>query len=84
MNPILGISDPKVDENIFFVGGVKNPLDMEKYIIEKGNDIFFNLYPVNIKDLEAIADLGGIMPPKSTWFDPKVLSGLILHDLLRN
>ena len=84
LNPILGISDPKVDENIFFVGGVKNPLDMEKYITEKGNDIFFNLYPVNIKDLEAIADLGGVMPPKSTWFDPKVLSGLILHDLLRN
>ena len=84
LNPILGISDPKADENIFFVGGVKNPLDMEKYITEKGNDIFFNLYPVNIKDLEAIADLGGVMPPKSTWFDPKVLSGLILHDLLRN
>jgi len=81
LNPILGISDPRADENIFFVGGVKNPLDMEKYITEKGNDIFFNLYPVNIKDLETIADLGGVMPPKSTWFDPKVLSGLILHDL---
>ena len=81
LNPILGISDPRADENIFFVGGVKNPLDMEKYTTEKGNDIFFNLYPVNIKDLEAIADLGGVMPPKSTWFDPKVLSGLILHDL---
>ncbi|MBY9003707.1 MAG: DUF1015 domain-containing protein [Candidatus Lokiarchaeota archaeon] len=81
LNPILGISDPRSDENIFFVGGVKNPLDMEKYITEKGNDIFFNLYPVNIKDLETIADLGGVMPPKSTWFDPKVLSGLILHDL---
>ncbi|MHA1106710.1 MAG: DUF1015 domain-containing protein [Promethearchaeota archaeon] len=81
LNPILGISDPRADENIFFVGGVKNPLDMEKYITEKENDIFFNLYPVNIKDLENIADLGGVMPPKSTWFDPKVLSGLILHDL---
>ncbi len=81
LNPILGISDPRADENIFFVGGVKNPIDMERYVTEKGNDIFFNLYPVNIKDLEAIADLGGVMPPKSTWFDPKVLSGLILHDL---
>lgn len=81
LNPILGISDPRADENLFFVGGVNDPLDMEQYITEKGNDIFFNLYPVNIKDLEAIADLGGVMPPKSTWFDPKVLSGLILHDL---
>ncbi|MHA1671890.1 MAG: DUF1015 domain-containing protein [Promethearchaeota archaeon] len=84
LNPILGITDPRADENIFFVGGIKNPHDMEKYITEKGNDIFFNLYPVNIKDLEAIADLGGVMPPKSTWFDPKVLSGLILHDLRTN
>jgi len=81
LNPILGISDPRADENIFFVGGIKNPLDMEKYVTEKENDIFFNLYPVNIKDLEVIADLGGVMPPKSTWFDPKVLSGLVLHDL---
>jgi uncharacterized protein (DUF1015 family) len=81
LNPILGISDPKADENIFFVGGVLNPVEMEKYVTEKGNDIFFNLYPVNIKDLEAIADFGGVMPPKSTWFDPKVLSGLVLHDL---
>jgi len=54
---------------------------MEKYITEKGNDLFFNLYPVDIRDLESIADKGGVMPPKSTWFDPKVLSGLVIHDL---
>ncbi|MFW9936518.1 MAG: DUF1015 domain-containing protein [Candidatus Thorarchaeota archaeon] len=81
LEPILGISDPRSDENIFFVGAIQNPKEMEKYITEKGNDLFINLYHVDIKDLEAIADLGGVMPPKSTWFDPKVLSGLVLHDL---
>lgn len=81
LEPILGIKDPRSDENIFFVGGIQNPKEMEKYITNKGNDLFVNLYPVDIKDLESIADKGEVMPPKSTWFDPKVLSGLILHDL---
>jgi uncharacterized protein (DUF1015 family) len=81
LGPILDISDPRSDENIFFVGGIDDPKEMEKYTTEKGNDLFINLYPVDIKDLEAIADSGGVMPPKSTWFDPKVLSGLVLHDL---
>ncbi|MFX0142358.1 MAG: DUF1015 family protein, partial [Candidatus Hodarchaeota archaeon] len=81
LESILGITDPRSDENLFFVGGVQDPKEMEKYITEKGNDLFVNLYPVDIKDLEFIADRGGVMPPKSTWFDPKVLSGLILHDL---
>ncbi len=81
LEPILGIKDPRSDENIFFVGGIQDPKEMEKYVINKGNDLFVNLYPVDIKDLELIADKGGVMPPKSTWFDPKVLSGLVLHDL---
>ncbi|MFX1391459.1 MAG: DUF1015 family protein, partial [Promethearchaeota archaeon] len=81
LEPILGIEDPRSDENIFFVGGLNETIEMEKFVTEKGNDLFVNLYPVDIKDLEIIADKGGVMPPKSTWFDPKVLSGLILHDL---
>jgi uncharacterized protein (DUF1015 family) len=81
LEPILGIKDPRSDENIFFVGGIQDPKKMETYVTEKGNDLFINLYPVNIRDLELIAKKGGVMPPKSTWFDPKVLSGLILHDL---
>ncbi|MFW9826789.1 MAG: DUF1015 domain-containing protein [Candidatus Thorarchaeota archaeon] len=81
LSPILGIEDPRSDENLFFIGGIKDPLEMEKYVTEKGNDLFINLYPVNIRDLESIAAKGGVMPPKSTWFDPKVLSGLVLHDL---
>jgi len=81
LEPILGILNVRTDENIFFVGGIQDPTIMEKYVTDKGNDIFFNLFPVDIKDLELIADSGGVMPPKSTWFDPKLLSGLVLHDL---
>jgi uncharacterized protein (DUF1015 family) len=82
LNPILGIKDPRADENLFFVGGIRDPIEMEKFVTEKGNDLFINLYPVDIKDLEEIGAEGGVMPPKSTWFDPKVLSGLVLHDLI--
>jgi uncharacterized protein (DUF1015 family) len=81
LEPILGILNVRADENIFFVGGIQDPTIMEKYISDKGNDIFFNLFPVDIRDLESIADSGEVMPPKSTWFDPKLLSGLVLHDL---
>ena len=81
LEPILGISDPRSDENIFFVGGIQDPIRMEKFVVDGGNDLFINLFPVDIRDLESIADKGGVMPPKSTWFDPKVLSGLVLHDL---
>jgi len=81
LEPILRILNVRSDENIFFVGGIQDPTIMEKYITDKGNDIFFNLFPVDIRDLESIADSGGVMPPKSTWFDPKLLSGLVLHDL---
>ena len=81
LDPILGITDPRSDENLFFVGGVLKPEEMEKYVTEKENDIFINLYPVNIRDLEKIGVEGGFMPPKSTWFDPKLLSGLVIHTL---
>jgi uncharacterized protein (DUF1015 family) len=81
LEPILGILNVRTDENIFFVGGIQDPTIMEKYVTDKGNDIFFNLFSVDIKDLESIADSGGVMPPKSTWFDPKLLSGLVLHGL---
>jgi uncharacterized protein (DUF1015 family) len=82
LSPILGITDPRSDENIFFVGGVQDPKEMEKYVTKDGNDMFINLYPVDIRDLEKIADGGNVMPPKSTWFDPKLLSGLVMHGLI--
>ncbi|MFW9950583.1 MAG: DUF1015 domain-containing protein [Candidatus Thorarchaeota archaeon] len=81
LSPILDISDPRSDENIFFVGGYLSPESMEKYVTEKGNDLFINLYPVSIRDLEKVGTEGNLMPPKSTWFDPKLLSGLVIHTL---
>ncbi|MFW9821183.1 MAG: DUF1015 domain-containing protein [Candidatus Thorarchaeota archaeon] len=81
LEPILNIKDPRSDENIFFVGGTQDPKEMEKYVTDKKNALFINLFPVDIRDIEFIGDKGGVLPPKSTWFDPKVLSGLILHDL---
>lgn len=84
IGPILNIEDIRASDNIFFVGGIQNPKKLEEYVKKEGNAILFNLFPVDIKDLEYIAESGGVMPPKSTWFDPKVLSGLVLHDLEEN
>ena len=84
IGPILNIEDIRASDNIFFVGGIQDPKKLEEYIKKEGNAILFNLFPVDIKDLEYIAESGGVMPPKSTWFDPKVLSGLVLHDLDEN
>lgn len=84
IGPILNIEDIRASDNIFFVGGIQDPKKLEEYIKKEGNAILFNLFPVDIKDLEYIAESGGVMPPKSTWFDPKVLSGLVLHDLGEN
>ncbi|MCK4688395.1 MAG: DUF1015 domain-containing protein, partial [Candidatus Lokiarchaeota archaeon] len=81
LESILGIEDPRADENLFFIGGLQDPREMEKYITNEGNDLFINLYPIDIRDIEFIAEERGVLPPKSTWFDPKVLSGLVLHDL---
>ncbi len=81
LDPLLGIKDIRQSDNIFFAGGIKSPKEKEKFITEKGNDLFINLFPVNIQDLEDISEKGGVMPPKSTWFDPKVLSGLVIHEL---
>jgi uncharacterized protein (DUF1015 family) len=84
IGPILNIEDIRASDNIFFVGGIQDPKKLEAYIKKDGNAILFNLFPVDIKDLEYIAESGGVMPPKSTWFDPKVLSGLVLHDISDN
>lgn len=81
ISPILDIKDIRNDENIFFVGGLTDPKDMASFVTEKGNSVFFSLFPVSIKDLEKISDLGTVMPPKSAWFDPKLLSGLLFNPL---
>jgi len=79
----LGVANPRETEVLEFVGGAQcpTPKDQEAFIKKKGYAAFIALYPVAMQDVEAIADKDGVMPPKSTWFDPKLLTGLVFHEL---
>jgi len=79
LGPILGIQDPRKDKRIDFVGGIRGLKELEKRVNKGEWTVAFALYPTSIEDLMAIADAGKIMPPKSTWFEPKLKSGLVSH-----
>jgi len=79
MKEIFGIGDPRKDERIDFIGGIKGIEELEKLVNIKNAEYAFSLYPTSIGDLMRIADNNLIMPPKSTWFDPKLRSGLFVH-----
>lgn len=78
--PILGIGDPRVDKRIDFVGGIRGLGELERRVKE-GMAVAFAMCPTDIGELISIADAGKIMPPKSTWFEPKLLSGIFVHEL---
>ncbi len=80
--PIFGIKDVRKDPNIFFAGGKMSRREYERLVDVEGNDIVFYLHPTSIYEVEAIADAGKNMPPKSTWFDPKLLTGLVFYELV--
>ncbi len=80
LEPILGIQDPKNDSRIDFVGGIRGLGELERRA-KTDMRLAFSMYPTTTDDLIAIADAGKIMPPKSTWFEPKLLSGLFIHHL---
>lgn len=80
LNPILGIEDPRTDNRIDFIGGIRGLAELERRVSE-GMKVAFSMYPTSIDDLMAIADAGKVMPPKSTWFEPKLRSGLFIHEL---
>ena len=77
--PVLRISDPRRDKRISFIGGVHGPEEVRACAAKEGTAGFI-LYPTDIHDLMAVAKAHGIMPPKSTWFEPKLLSGLFVHE----
>lgn len=77
--PILGIADPRKDKRIDFVGGIRGLSELEKRVDSGQWEVAFALYPTSMDDLMAIANAGKIMPPKSTWFEPKLKSGLVVH-----
>ncbi len=80
LNPLLGIQDPRVDNRIDFVGGIRGLAELEKRVAEDMT-VAFSMYPTSIEELLQVADAGLLMPPKSTWFEPKLRSGLFIHSL---
>ena len=79
--PILGISDQRKDERIDFVGGIRGLEELSRRVDSGEMAVAFALYPVSMEELLQVADAGEIMPPKSTWFEPKLRSGLFVHEL---
>jgi uncharacterized protein (DUF1015 family) len=77
--PILGIGDPRTDRRLSFVGGIRGMAELEKLVDSGAHRAAFSMFPTSLDQLMAIADAGEIMPPKSTWFEPKLRSGLVLH-----
>jgi uncharacterized protein (DUF1015 family) len=80
LEPLFGIQDPKTDARIDFVGGIRGMKELEKRVSEDCK-VAFSMYPTSIAQLFAVADAGLLMPPKSTWFEPKLRSGLFIHEI---
>ena len=79
LGPVLGIGDPRTDPRIDFVGGIRGTGELEERVRSGRGAVAFAMYPTQISDVMAIADAGVTMPPKSTWFEPKLRSGLFVH-----
>ena len=79
LGPILGITDPTTDERLEFIGGIRGSDELERIVDEGKAQVAFSLYPTSMYDLLEVSDMGEIMPPKSTWFEPKLKDGLFIH-----
>jgi uncharacterized protein (DUF1015 family) len=77
--PVLGIADVRTDKRIDFVGGARGTSELERHVDSGKFAVAFSLFPVSVADLMAVSDANAIMPPKSTWFEPKLRDGLLLH-----
>jgi uncharacterized protein (DUF1015 family) len=77
--PVLGIGDVRTDKRIDFVGGARGTTALEAAVNEGRAAVAFSMYPVSVEDLLSVSDAGDIMPPKSTWFEPKLRDGLLVH-----
>lgn len=80
LQPVLGIKDPRVDKRIEFIGGIRGLRELEKRVASD-MAVAFSMYPTTIQELFAVSDEGKLMPPKSTWFEPKLRSGLFIHEI---
>ncbi|APT74974.1 hypothetical protein LN42_00075 [Marinitoga sp. 1137] len=81
LDPILGIENPRKDPRIHFLGGIRGVKALEDWIDGKNWKVAFSMYPTSIEELMAVADDNKTMPPKSTWFEPKLRSGLLIHEI---
>jgi uncharacterized protein (DUF1015 family) len=81
IEPLFGITDPRTDKRIDFVGGGRGLPELARRVASGDMAVAFSLYPTQMTDLMAVADAGGIMPPKSTWFEPKLADGMVNHVL---
>ncbi|MCX6930041.1 MAG: DUF1015 family protein [Verrucomicrobia bacterium] len=79
LEPLLGIADPRTSKRINFVGGIRGTAELEKLVNSGEYACAFSMFPTSIEDLMVIADAGGIMPPKSTWFEPKLRDAMFCH-----
>jgi uncharacterized protein (DUF1015 family) len=81
LDPVLGVADPRTDKRIDFVGGIRGTRELERLVDEGRAAVAFALYPTSIEDLLRVSDAGGIMPPKSTWFEPKLRDAILIHSI---
>jgi uncharacterized protein (DUF1015 family) len=81
LDPILGIKDVRTDKRIEFIGGMRGSKELERLVNEGKTAVAFSLFPTTIEDLLRVSDAGEIMPPKSTWFEPKLRDGLLIHTI---
>ncbi|HEY8185819.1 MAG TPA: DUF1015 family protein [Pyrinomonadaceae bacterium] len=81
LDPILGIKDVRTDKRIDFIGGVRGTQELKRLVDEGKAAVAFSLYPTTMEDLLSVSDAGEIMPPKSTWFEPKLRDGLLIHTI---
>jgi uncharacterized protein (DUF1015 family) len=81
LTPILGIQDIRTDRRIDFVGGVRGTTALEQMVNSGRAAVAFSMYPVSVVELMDVSDAGAIMPPKSTWFEPKLRDGLLIHEI---
>jgi uncharacterized protein (DUF1015 family) len=81
LDPVLGIKNPRTDNRIQFIGGIRGTAELEKLVDSGKHVVAFSMYPTSIEELMDVADADAIMPPKSTWFEPKLRSGLLVHSI---
>jgi uncharacterized protein (DUF1015 family) len=81
LQPILGVEDIRTDTNVDFIGGIRGTQELEKLVDSGKAQLAFSMYPVSVNDLINISDAGETMPPKSTWFEPKLRDGLVVHKI---